>query len=52
MEGTDLYWEYFRKWKDLIYEGKVEKVIDKLKKTRDKNRKESLREIIQKEINY
>jgi len=52
VEGTDLYWEYFRKWKDLIYEGKVEKVIDKLKKIRDRSQKESLREIIQKEINY
>ena len=52
VEGTDLYWEYFRKWKDLIYEGKAEKVIDKLKKIRDRSRKESLRELIQKEINY
>jgi len=52
VEGTDLYWEYFRKWKDLIYEGKVEKVIGALRKKRDKSGKESLREIIQKEINY
>jgi hypothetical protein len=52
VEGTELYWEYFRKWKDLIYEGKVEKVIDKLKRIRDKSRKGSIRELIQKEINY
>jgi hypothetical protein len=52
VEGTELYWEYFRKWKELIYEGKVEKVIDKLKKIREKSRNESIRELIQKEINY
>ncbi len=52
VEGTELYWEYFRKWKDIIYEGKVEKVIDKLKKIREKSRNESIREMLRKEINY
>ncbi len=52
VEGTELYWEYFRKWKDIIYEGKVEKVINKLKKIQEKSRNESIREMLRKEINY
>jgi hypothetical protein len=51
-EETEEFWQYFKRWTDLFYKGKVQKVIDQLRKIMVDARKQSILEALLGEIKY
>ena len=51
-EETQEFWQYFKRWKDLFYRGKVQKVIDRLRKIMQGVRKQSTLESLLGAIKY
>ncbi len=51
-EETKEFWQHFKRWKDLFYRGKVQKVIDQLRKIMEGTRKQSTLESFLAEIKY
>ena len=46
-EETEEFWKYFKRWKDLFYRGKVQKVIDRLRKiVRDTAKQSTLKSLL------
>jgi hypothetical protein len=51
-EETEEFWQHFKRWKDLFYRGKVQKVIDRLRKIMRDTRKQSTLESLLGAIKY
>jgi hypothetical protein len=51
-EETQEFWQYFKRWKDLFYRGKVQKVIDQLREIMRGTRKQSTLESLLGAIKY
>ena len=51
-EETEQFWQYFKKWTDLIYKGKVQKVLDQLRKIMTATRKQTTLESLLGEVKY
>ncbi len=49
---TEDFWQRFKRWKDLFYRGKVQKVIDQLREIRRDARKQSTLESLLGAIKY
>jgi hypothetical protein len=46
-EESEEFWKYFKRWKDLFYRGKVQKVIDQLRKImRDTDKQSTLKSLL------
>ena len=50
-EQTEEYWQQFNRWREIVLQGRVQEVIDELKKLRAKS-KGKKRHFLQGEINY
>ena len=51
-EESKEFWQHFKRWKDLFYRGKVQKVIDRLRKIMGDTRKQSILKSLLEEINH
>ena len=51
-EETKEFWQHFKRWKDLFLKGKVQKVIDRLKKIMSSTRSQSTLKSLLGEIKY
>ena len=51
-EETKEFWQHFKRWKDLFLKGKVQKVIDQLKKIMSSTRSQSTLKSLLGEIKY
>jgi hypothetical protein len=51
-ELTPEYWKHFRRWKTMLFEGKVEKFLQELRSRRDAPDYRAHRDFLQGEINY
>ena len=51
-EETEEFWQYFNRWTDLFYKGKVQKVIDQMRKIMVDTGKESNLKSLLGQINY
>ena len=51
-EQTEEFWEHYKKWKDLFWKGKVEKVINHLRQTMASSRRESVLKALLGRIKY
>jgi len=51
-EQTPGYWKHFKRWKDMLFDGKGEKFLQELRQIRDVGEHAQNRDFIQGEINY
>ena len=51
-EGSESYWQHYRGWRDLLWDGQVGKLIDELKQLRDGTRRTAQGDLIQGQISY
>ena len=51
-EGSESYWQRYRGWGDMLWDGQVGKLIDELKELRDGTRRKAQGDLIQGQINY